>query len=73
MTPLQGEYDFQCESKGFSNDGITTLLTGIGEIRMTGEAFVQRLISYNQSGRVNDFEYGTRGRDGKCPGYMEWL
>ena len=33
---------------------------------MIGEAFVQRLISYNQSGRVDEFEYGIRGRDGKC-------
>lgn len=62
----EGEYEVQCESKGYSNDGITTLLTAVGEIRMTDEAFVQRLVSYDQSGRINGFRHGTRGRDGKC-------
>ncbi|ODM15291.1 hypothetical protein SI65_09232 [Aspergillus cristatus] len=46
----EGEYDVPCES----------------EIRMTDEAFVQRVISSNQSGKANEFTYGIRGRDGRC-------
>lgn len=74
----KGEYDIQCESKCSHNDGMTTLLTAIGEIRMTDETFVQRVITSNQSGKANEFTYGIRMvyrvRSTRMPPhYLGWL
>jgi hypothetical protein len=38
----------------------------LGEIQVNNEPWIQRIISYNVSGREGAFRDGIRSRDGKC-------
>jgi hypothetical protein len=46
--------------------GKTPSQTSLGDIHITDEPWIHRLIPHNVSGREDAFHQGVRSRDGKC-------